>query len=307
MTMAASTGTSPASYLNQLFGSVGGINTQIAAAISQAEDSSSDPRVVSAPNKNGTVDVGLWQINSSHIGESFTDKTGQRQTISSISWLQDPTNNARAAVYLSGGGLNWRPWCTAYGDGACGTRGGGYLAASSPFVANLMGGTNNPVLVNLRKLANVAPGSLGPNAGPTTVATVAAAGGSTVEANDCLAKLPSLLGGGCIWYPSWRRGLLGGLSLGAGALLGLVVAFRIARDLGAAGAAAKAGSPIRWVYNRTQGTVGGDEPTPTLTDQDLEDLNAEMAAKRKASEGETEGERDFRNESRRRRRAEGAA
>lgn len=83
----------------------------MAAAIALAE-SGGDPNSTGYP-KNGTVDRGLWQINSIH---------GSQSTL-------DPLANARAAVAISGNGSTWRPWCVAWSDGKCG---GTYLGDSAP-------------------------------------------------------------------------------------------------------------------------------------------------------------------------------
>lgn len=66
-------------------------------------------------------DVGLWQVNMAAHPQY------------SMAWLQNPANNAAAAYAISSGGTNWRPWCTAYSDGACGTRGGTFQGAGSPY------------------------------------------------------------------------------------------------------------------------------------------------------------------------------
>lgn len=105
-----------------------------AAAVSKAENGSGGASVISKPNNNGSVDIGLWQINSSHIGKKFTGPDGKPFTIQSQQWLQDPANNARAAYALSGGGRDWHAWCTAYSDNACGTKGGTYLGRGSKAV-----------------------------------------------------------------------------------------------------------------------------------------------------------------------------
>lgn len=88
----------------------------MAAAIAMAE-SGGNSQAVGGPNSNGTYDRGLWQINSSNGAASTLDIMG----------------NARAAVAMSGNGTTWRPWCTAYADGACGTKGGAYLGAGAPY------------------------------------------------------------------------------------------------------------------------------------------------------------------------------
>lgn len=87
----------------------------MAAAIAMAE--SGGRSNASNSNSNGSIDRGLWQINSSNGSLSTFDIMG----------------NARAAVQMSNNGTNWRPWCTAYSDGACGTRGGGYLGSGAPY------------------------------------------------------------------------------------------------------------------------------------------------------------------------------
>src|SRR6266550_8490232 len=90
----------------------------MASAIALAE-SSGNPGATSR-----TGDVGLWQINAAaHPGQATTD----------------PLGNARAAVAISANGTNWRPWCTAYSDGACGTQGGTFMGAGSPFLRYLTG------------------------------------------------------------------------------------------------------------------------------------------------------------------------
>lgn len=87
--------------------------TAAAAAACALAESSGNPNAVSS-----TDDWGLWQING-----------GGRA-------LLDPAANARRAIAMSSNGQNWRPWCTAYTDGACGTKGGKY----DPFGASPMGG-----------------------------------------------------------------------------------------------------------------------------------------------------------------------
>lgn len=72
-------------------------------------------------NTNGSTDYGLWQINSSHSQYNPT------------LLLSNPAYNAQAAFQLSSNGSNWRPWCTAYSDGACGSRGGTFLGTGSPY------------------------------------------------------------------------------------------------------------------------------------------------------------------------------
>jgi len=70
----------------------------IAAAVAMAESGGNENAV--GKNNNGSVDRGLWQINSIH---------GSRSTL-------DPLANAQSAVAISNGGTNWRPW-VAYTTG----------------------------------------------------------------------------------------------------------------------------------------------------------------------------------------------
>lgn len=67
----------------------------MAAAISTAENVSGDPNATHR-NDDGTIDTGLWQINSVH----------------GIANLKDPDTNAKAAIRISNNGRNWRPWTT---------------------------------------------------------------------------------------------------------------------------------------------------------------------------------------------------
>lgn len=87
----------------------------MAASIALAE-SGGDPNKPHT-NADGSIDNGLWQINSVHGTQSTTD----------------PLANARAAVAISGNGANWKPWSTAWSDGAGGTAGGTYLGRGAPF------------------------------------------------------------------------------------------------------------------------------------------------------------------------------
>lgn len=87
----------------------------MAAAIAMAESGGNSAAY--GNNSNGSVDRGLWQINSVHGSQSSFDVM----------------TNARAAVALSNNGVSWRAWCTAYSDAACGTKGGTYLGAGAPY------------------------------------------------------------------------------------------------------------------------------------------------------------------------------
>lgn len=77
----------------------------IMTAISIAEDGCAGctASTVSKPNRNGTVDIGEWQINSAHIGQCG---------IPSMQWLFDPVNNSHAAMCILGPHLNYCAWST---------------------------------------------------------------------------------------------------------------------------------------------------------------------------------------------------
>lgn len=59
-------------------------------------------------NSNGSIDVGLWQINSVHRSSNPTWTEA---------WLKDPAHNAEAMRTVSGNGTNWAPW-VGYSSGA---------------------------------------------------------------------------------------------------------------------------------------------------------------------------------------------
>jgi biotin carboxyl carrier protein len=90
--------------LRSLAASVGftGDNLTIAVAVALAESSgNSDATNV---NSDGSIDRGLWQVNSVHA--QYDAKQ-----------LFDPTYNAKAAYAISSNGTNWQPWST-YNNGA---------------------------------------------------------------------------------------------------------------------------------------------------------------------------------------------
>jgi hypothetical protein len=98
----------------------------MAAAIAMAE-SGGNPNAVNGSNSNGSTDRGLWQINSIH---------GSQSTL-------DPLANARAAVGISKGGTDWRPWCTAWSNGRCG---GTFLGAGAPVLKFIPGNSTSGVI-----------------------------------------------------------------------------------------------------------------------------------------------------------------
>ena len=82
----------------------------VCVAIAQAE-SRLDPRAVNTNNSDGSVDRGLWQVNSVHCqprGPYVADA------------LFDPTYNAKAMADISSHGATWTPWATYTGAGRAG-------------------------------------------------------------------------------------------------------------------------------------------------------------------------------------------
>ena len=86
-------------YQQALAAGFSGESAVIATAIALAE-SGGNAGVTSRPNNNGTVDRGLWQINSVH------------KEYDPAQLVNDPGYNARAAFALSGGGRVFKPWST---------------------------------------------------------------------------------------------------------------------------------------------------------------------------------------------------
>jgi hypothetical protein len=84
----------------------------IATAISIAENGSGDPAALSGLNRNGSRDLGLWQINS-----GWWPQFGGQQA------LTDSLNNARAAISIYGrqGWCAWSTYESSCGAGHTGT------------------------------------------------------------------------------------------------------------------------------------------------------------------------------------------
>lgn len=205
--------------LKQLWISEGGnpAYAAMAAAVGLAESGGND-QAISKVNSNGTRDYGIWQI-------SLKGGNGG---------MLDPNANAKRAIQMSNDGTNWKPWCTAYGDGACGTKGGKYLAPSSPFYPHL-NGTGGAVptppafnggTTDTSKLA----GQLGSGLQTQTV------GLQTVSSkNDCLISLPSVvgIGGGCLLSKSQGRAIIGaGILVMGGTVLLIGTALLVSKATG---------------------------------------------------------------------------
>lgn len=91
----------------------------MAAAVADASSGLDPDRETEA---DGVTKRGLFQI-ASTLGPMSTT---------------DPLANARAAVSLSSGGTNFRKWCAAWSDNACGEDGGTYLGEGSNALSALL-------------------------------------------------------------------------------------------------------------------------------------------------------------------------
>jgi len=83
--------------LRELARSVGFPNPDLAAAVAMAE---SDGNAMAVGDVTRGFSIGLWQINLRAHPE-----------YNAVS-LYDPNNNAQAAMKISSGGTNWKPWST---------------------------------------------------------------------------------------------------------------------------------------------------------------------------------------------------
>ncbi len=182
------------SQLQSLWTSNGGnpIAAPFAAAVALAESGGNNGEV------SPTNDYGLWQIN------------GPSHPQYNLGSLQnDPNYNAKAAIAISNNGTNFRPWCTVWSDGACGTKGGSFLGAGSPVL----------------KYAN---GALPPQ---STASGTLASNSTSQCPNNCVIGTPGIIGNfgsACLISQSEARGIVGGATFLGGALLLVVVAFKLA-------------------------------------------------------------------------------
>lgn len=103
-----------------------GENLAIIVAIAQAESGGDTSR------RNSGGDRGVLQINSK-IHSEISDACAF-----------DPACSFSAAYKISNGGSDFKQWCTAWSDGACGKKGGEYLGSSSPFTQFMGANSEQP-------------------------------------------------------------------------------------------------------------------------------------------------------------------
>lgn len=186
------------SDLEQIWINNGGsaIMAPMAAAIAMAESGGNSDAI--GRNSNGSLDKGLWQINTSNGALSTTDING----------------NARAAIQISNNGSNWRPWCTAFSDSSCGSKGGSFLGLGSPYQKFLSGGSSQAGQSQIQTTAQVTSGKAG----------------CALPWNITIPVIGSSLSSGCLWYDSWSRGILGGLFILGGLIFTVVGATMLAEN-----------------------------------------------------------------------------
>lgn len=78
-------------------------NAATAVAVALAEHGGRVDERATNRNSDGSVDSGIWQINSVHR-QAHPDWT--------VEWLKDPQHNSEAMAVVSNNGTNWQPWTT---------------------------------------------------------------------------------------------------------------------------------------------------------------------------------------------------
>lgn len=226
--------------LKDLWIQAGGSPTfaDMAAAVAMAESGGRDD-AVNTSNNDGSIDRGLWQINSVH---------GKQSTF-------DPIGNARAAVGISSGGSNWRPWCVTYTNGGCS---GTFMGAGAPVFKFLPGGATNtgttPTGGNGNPIVTA-------GANPAGLAALLAAFITTRVADipsleEIFAKIGKKIGRYFYW---WFLLGAGGTLMLIGIVL-LILSTRFARRVGQVGA--DAGRAYAGGFFSTRGAIAALPPAP---------------------------------------------
>lgn len=202
--------------LEALWIQAGGDPAQAPRAAAQAmAESGGNENAVSPTN-----DVGLWQINRTSWGPLATT---------------NPLGNAQAAVKISQNGTNWRPWCTAWSDSACGTQGGAYDGPGAPYLRYL----------------STAIAAGGQSATGTTLISSVTSGSSA--APKCVVSIPF---GGCLIDETQIGRVKGVMLMSAGTVLLLAGLFIIVGGSGSGGSVAK---------DAAVGAIGGSIAGPEGT------------------------------------------
>lgn len=211
----------------------------MAAAVAMAE-SGGRPDATNV-NSNGSVDAGLWQVNSIHGYDPSS--------------LLDPLSNAKAAVSISNSGANFRPWCTAWSDNACGQKGGSYLGGGSRALGFLNGSYSSTDGTNVFGTGTGVPPS-GEHVLSGTQTGQLAQQQAARNANPCALSLPVV---GCVIHRNTLEKAGGVLLIVGGGIVGLAgaallfsavgkntLARQITRAIPGTGTTARAASPGRF-------------------------------------------------------------
>lgn len=174
----------------------------IAIAIAMVE-SGGNPGAVNDKNRNGSIDRGLWQINSVHIGPG-----GQLAGKFSATDLLDADKNAAAAFIISRGGSNWQPWTGTFPGKVA-----AWLKANMP--DTFPDGTSGMSELLAIKSGQVKGNDTG---GPLRAAQLGLDG--IAEAIGAVADVAGIIGAAITDVGWWKR-----VAIGAAGLLLLVVGF----------------------------------------------------------------------------------
>lgn len=165
-----------------------GSDAVTATALSIAENGSGDPTLASGVNRNGTIDLGLWQINS-----AWWPQFGGRDA------LTDPLVNAKAAfqVFVQQG---FNAWCTFWPTGCGGAN------ASNPTVQHNWEAAVARAQAAAAQVTDSGSVITGPSPGTTDTSpppTIVGGGTGTASGSATLAPATALTGA--------LQGLLGGI------------------------------------------------------------------------------------------------
>jgi hypothetical protein len=188
---------------------------QMTAISIQCENPAGNVGIVNDSPATGDYSVGLFQINYfANLNSSRTKQYGSPASLAS-----NISEQANAAWSISSQGTNWSPWGNDFGN-VCDYRNGLPGATVAATAATAMSDAQRAA--TLAKLGDSAAGGAG-----------AAASSDPKAKSDCVVSLPTVdlkvtsIGGGCLFYASWGRALLGGVYVAAGGalmLIGLVAA-----------------------------------------------------------------------------------
>lgn len=195
--------------LKDLWIQAGGSPTyaDMAAAIAMAE-SGGRSDAYNGSNSNGSADKGLWQINTIH---------GKQSTF-------DPVENAKAAVAISKGGTDWRPWCVAWSNGGCG---GTFMGDGSPVLKYLPSGSNATGVIPTNGNSNPFAAGADLSTAASVFKTILSAIGFSAP-EEILRKVAKIG-----WqYATWIAFIVGGLMVMTFGMVLIFLSTRVAKTIG---------------------------------------------------------------------------